>query len=56
MLIDNHGDVGNRGKIKSHWLKGHNFRFCEIFKRVFKKLRFHLKLRAADSQNLIENW
>ena len=52
MLINNHTDA-NRGKIKGYLYLEDIFGFCKTFKKVTKKLGFHLSFKANDLQDII---
>ena len=47
-LINNHGPVANRGKMKGHLPLEHIFGFCKMFKKVTKNLGFHLISKTND--------
>ena len=53
MLIDNHTDPNN-GKLKGYLNLEDIFGFCKTFKKVTKKLRFHLMLKRANLQDFID--
>ena len=52
MLIDYHTDA-NKGKIKGCLYLEDIFGFCKTFKKVTKKLGFHLTFKTNDLQNII---
>ena len=52
-VVDNHGQVADGGKIKSHLSLYHILDFCRIFKNITRNLVFHLNLKAADLQDLV---
>ena len=52
MLIDNHTDA-NKRKIKGYLHLKDIFGFCKTFKKVTKKLGFHLMLKTNDLQDII---
>ena len=51
MLIDNHTDA-NKGRIKGYQYLEDIFGFCKTFKKVTKKLGFHLTFKTNDLQNI----
>ena len=51
-LIDNHLDA-NKGKIKGYLYLEDIFGFCKTFKKVTKKLGFHLMFKTANLQDII---
>ena len=53
MLIDNHTQPINRGKIKGLLLLEDIFGFCKTFKKITKNLGFHITLKTNDLQNII---
>ena len=53
MLIDNHTEAVNRGKIKGQLLLEDKLGFCKTFKKIKKKLGFHITLKTNDLQNII---
>ena len=53
MLIDNHTEPVNRGKIKGQLLLEDIFGFCKTFKKITKNLGFHITLKTNDLQNII---
>ena len=52
MLIDNHTDA-NKGKFKGYLYLKDIFGFCKTFKKVTKKLGFHITFKTNDLQNII---
>ena len=52
VLIDNHDQVGDRGKTKGQLLLERLFGFCKTFKIVTRIFHFHLNLKTADLQDL----
>ena len=52
MLINNHADA-NKGKIKGYLYLEDKFGFCKTFKKVTKKLGFHLTFKTTDLQDII---
>ena len=52
MLIDNHLDA-KKGKIKGYLYLEDIFGFCRTFKKVTKKLGFHLLFETANLQDII---
>ena len=52
MLINNHTDA-NKGKIKGYLYLEDVFGFCKTFKKVTKKLGFHLTFKTNDLQDII---
>ena len=52
MLINNHTDA-NKGKIKGYLHLEDIFGFCKTFKKVTKKLGFHLTFKTNDLQDII---
>ena len=53
MLINNHTDAVNQGKIKGQLLLEDIFAFCKTFKKITKNLGFHITLKTNDLQNII---
>ena len=53
MLIDNHTQPINRGKVKGQLLLEDIFDFCKTFKKISKNLGFHITLKTNDLQNII---
>ena len=53
MLINNHTEEGNRGKMKGLLLLEDMFGFCKTFKNITKNLGFHITLKTNDLQNII---
>ena len=53
MLTNNHTVEANRGKIKGQLPLEHIFGFCKTFKKITKKLGFHLTFKTNDLQNII---
>ena len=52
MLINNHTD-SNKGKIKGYLYLEDIFGLCKTFKKVTKKLGFHLSFKTNDLQHII---
>ena len=52
MLIDNHID-DNRGKIKGYLYLEDIVGFCKTFKKLTKKLGFHITFKTNDLQDII---
>ena len=52
MPINNHTDA-NKGQIKGYLNLEDIFGFCKIFKKVTKKLGFHLTFKTKDLENII---
>ena len=52
MLINNH-TAANKGKIKGYLYLEDIFGFCKTFKKVTKKLGFHLTFKTNDLQDII---
>ena len=53
MLINNHTEPVNRGKVKRQLLLEDMFGFCRTFKKISKNLGFHITLKTNDLQNII---
>ena len=53
ILINNHAQEVNKGKIKGHLALEHIFGFCSTFKKITKNLGFHLKFKMNDLQDII---
>ena len=53
MLIANHENDPNRGKIKGQLPLEHIFGFCKTFKKVTKNLGFRITLKTANLQDII---
>ena len=53
MLIDNHDNDADRGKIKAQLPLEHIFEFCKSFKKVTKNLGFEITFKTANLQNII---
>ena len=53
MLITNHEEDANRGKIKGQLPLEHIFGFCKTFKKVAKNLGFHITFKTANLQDII---
>ena len=53
MLIDNHTQLANKGKIRGHLLLEHIFGFCKTYKKITKNLGFHLAFKTNDLQNIV---
>ena len=54
MFFANHEYVANKGRIKDQLPHEHKFGFCKMFKNIMKILSFHLYLKTADLQDLIQ--
>ena len=52
MFRDNHTDA-NKGTIKGYLYLEDVFGFCKTFKKVTKKLGFHISFKTNDLQNII---
>ena len=53
MLITNHEEDANRGKIKCQLPLEHIFGFCKTFKKVTKNLGFRITFKTAKLQDII---
>ena len=53
ILIDNHAQEANKGKLKGHLALENIFGFCRTFKKITKNLGFHLKFKMNDLQDII---
>ena len=53
MLITNHEEDANRGKIKGQLPLEHLFGFCDTFKKFTKNLGFRITFKTANLQNII---
>ena len=53
ILIDNHTDDANKGKIKGYLFLEDVFGFCKTFKNVTKNLGFHLTFKTNDLQYIL---
>ena len=53
MLIANHENDPNRGKIKGQLSSEHMFGFCKTFKKVTKNPGFRITLKTANLQDII---
>ena len=53
ILINNHDEAANKGKIKGHLALEHIFGFCRTFKKITKNLGFHLKFKMNDLQDIV---
>ena len=53
MLINNHSEEANRGKIKGQLILENIFGFCKTFKKITKNLGFHITLKTNDLQYII---
>ena len=53
MLINNHTEAANRGKVKGQLLLEDIFGFCKTFKKITKNLGFHITIKTNDLQNII---
>ena len=53
LLINNHAEGVNKGKIKVQLALEHIFGFCKTFKKITKSLGFHLKFKMKDLQDII---
>ena len=52
MLIDNHENDADRGKIKAHLSVEHIFGFCKSIKKITKNLGFEITFKTANLQNI----
>ena len=53
ILINNHAVEANKGRIKGHLHLEHIFGFCKTFKKITKNLRFHLKFKMNNLQDIV---
>ena len=53
ILINNHTQEANKGKLKGHLALENIFGFCRTFKKITKNLGFHLKFKMNDLQDII---
>ena len=53
LLINNHTEPVNKGKIKRHLPLEHIFGFCKTFKKLSKNLGLHLTFKINDLQDII---
>ena len=53
ILINNHAEEADKGKIKGHLHLEHIFGFCNTFKKLTKNLGYQLKLKMIDLQDII---
>ena len=53
MLISNHEENANRGKLKGQLSLEHIFGFCKTFKKVTKNLGFRITFKTANLQDII---
>ena len=53
ILINNHTEAANQGKIKGQLLLDDIFGFCKTFKKITKNLGFHITMKTNDLQNII---
>ena len=53
ILINNHAQEANKGKLKGHLVLENMFGFCRTFKKITKNLGFHLKFKMNDLQDII---
>ena len=53
MLLDNHTEAINRGKIKGQLLLEDLFGFCKTFKKITKNLGFQITFKTNNSQNIL---
>ena len=53
LLINNHPQEINKGKIKGQLALEHIFGFCKTFEKITKKLGLHLKFEVNDLQDII---
>ena len=53
ILISNHAEEVNKGKIKGQLALEHIFGFCKTFKKITKNLGFHLIFKMNDLQDII---
>ena len=53
ILINNHAEEKNKGKIKGQLPLEHIFGFCKTFKKIEKSLGFHVTFKMNDLQDII---
>ena len=53
ILINNHAQEVNKGKIKGQLALEHIFGFCKTFKKITKNLGFHLIFKMNDLQDIV---
>ena len=53
ILIDHHVEAADRRKVIGQVPLKHIFGFCKTFKKITKKLGFHLYLKSTELQDLI---
>ena len=53
ILINNHPQEVNKGKIKGQLALEHIFGFCKTFKKITKNLGFHLIFKMNDLQDIV---
>ena len=53
ILIKNHAQEVNKGKLKGQLALEHIFGFCKTFKKITKSLGFHLIFKMNDLQDII---
>ena len=53
MLMTNHEENANRGRIKGQFPLEHIFGFCKTFKKVTKNLGFRITFKTANLQDII---
>ena len=53
MLISNHDEAANKGRIRGHLALEHIFGFCWTFKKITKNLGYHLKFKMNDLQDIV---
>ena len=52
LIINNHTEPANKGKIKGHLSLEHRLRFFKTFKKITKNQGFHLTFKLNDLQVL----
>ena len=53
MLINNHDEAANKGRIRGPLALEHIFCFCRTFKKITKNLGYHLKFKMNDLQDIV---
>ena len=53
MLINNHDEAANKGRIRGHLALEQIFGFGRTFKKITKNLGYHLKLKMNDLQDIV---
>ena len=53
MLINNHDEAANKGRIRGHLALEHIFGFCRTFEKITKNLGYHLKFKMNDLQDIV---